>query len=156
MELDTIKNFDLPRYLGKWYEIARFDFRFERGLSGVTAEYSMRRDGKVRVINSGHAGAVDGRLIVAEGKAKPASPDDPQKPGFLKVSFFGPFYTPYYILALGPDYDYALVGGRRRKYLWILSRTPTLPRETIRLLVARAEELGFDTSKLVFPPQAAH
>lgn len=152
-ELETVKNFDLKRYLGKWYEIARFDFRFERGLVAVTAEYTMRRDGKVRVVNSGRRGSPQGRLSQAEGKAKLGAPKDPERPGFLKVSFFGPFYSPYYILDLDPDYRYVLIGGKKRKYLWILSRTPELPQETIRRLVDRAAELGFDTSKLLFTPQ---
>lgn len=154
-KFETVENFDLQKYLGKWYEIARFDFLFERGLCSVTAEYSLRPDGRVRVVNSGRKGSPQGRLSVAEGKAKLGAPDDPRRPGFLKVSFFGPFYTPYYILALDPDYRYVLVGGRKGKYLWILSRTPHLPQETVQQLVARAGELGFDTSKLIFTPQPA-
>ncbi|WP_298061516.1 lipocalin family protein [uncultured Rikenella sp.] len=154
MEYDPIQNFDLKKYLGKWYEIARFDFRFERDMHSVTAEYMMRPDGKVRVVNSGRKEKPGSRLSVAEGKAKLGAPDDPTRPGFLKVSFFGPFYSPYYILALDPDYRYALVGGKKRKYLWILSRTPKLPQKTIRQLIDRADQLGFDTSKLVFTRQS--
>lgn len=150
MEYVTITGFDPKRYLGKWYEIARFDMRFERGLYAVAAEYAMRPDGKIRVVNSGRRGSPQGQLSLAEGKAKLGAPNDPTRPGFLKVSFFGPFYSPYYILALDPDYRYALVGGKKGKYLWILSRTPELPQETIQHLIDRADELGFDTSKLIF------
>ena len=154
MEQDTIQNFDLKRYLGKWYEIARLDNRFERGLYAVTAEYSMRRDGKVRVVNSGRRGAPDGPVSKAEGKAKPGAPDDPRKPGFLKVSFFWIFYSPYYILEIDPDYQYVLVGGKNRKYLWILSRKPTLPQDITRRLIDKARQSGFDTCGLLFTEQS--
>lgn len=154
MEYDTIKGFDLKRYLGKWYEIARFDYRFERDMYAVTAEYSIRSDGKVRVVNSGHKGSPDGKLSLSEGKAKLGAPNDPQKPGFLKVSFFGPFYSPYYILALDPDYQYALVAGKKHKYLWILSRKPELPQDIIQMLIDQAKQQGFETSKLMFTKQS--
>lgn len=154
MEHDTIKNFDLKRYLGKWYEIARFDYHFEKDLYAVTAEYSIRGDGKVRVVNSGHKGSPSGPLSESEGKAKLGDPDNPEKPGYLKISFFGPFYSPYYILAVDPEYQYALVGGKKQKYLWILSRTPTLPQDVTQKLIDRAKLLGFETSKLQFTQQS--
>lgn len=154
MEYETITGFDPKRYLGTWYEIARFDYRFERGLYAVTAEYTQRPDGKIRVVNSGRRGSPDGPTASAEGKAKLGAPKDPVRPGFLKVSFFGPFYSPYYILALDPDYQYALVAGKRHKTLWILSRQPQLSQETTQKLLEVARQQGFDTSKLRFVEQS--
>lgn len=119
----------------------------------MTAEYSIRNDGKVRVVNSGHKGSPAGQLSRSEGKAKLGAPNDPQKPGFLKVSFFGPFYSPYYILALDPNYQYALVAGKKHKYLWILSRKPELPQDIIQMLINQAKQQGFETSKLMFTEQ---
>ena len=153
MEYETITGFDPKRYLGKWYEIARFDYRFERDMYAVTAEYSLRSDGKIRIVNTGRRGSPDGPTVTAEGKAKLGAPKDPVRPGFLKVSFFGPFYAPYYILALDPDYQYALVGGKRQKTLWILSRQPQLSQETTQQLLDVARQRGFDTSKLHFTEQ---
>ena len=153
MEEQVIQGFELSRFLGKWYEIARFEHIFERGMQAVTAEYSIRSDGKVRVINRGHRGAMDGSLAQVVGKAKLGAPKNPNRPGYLKVSFFGPFYTPYYILALDADYRYALVGGKKRKYLWILSREPQLPQDITQGLITKAKELGFDVSRLVFVQQ---
>lgn len=154
MEYDTVKGFDLKRYLGKWYEIARFDYRFEKDLYAVTAEYSIRSDGRVRVVNSGHKGTPDGPVSISEGKAKLGAPNDPQKPGFLKVSFFGPFYSPYYILALDTDYQYALIAGKKHKYLWILSRKPELSQEITQQLIDLAKQQGFETSGLMFTKQS--
>lgn len=154
MKNDTIKYFDLNRFLGKWYEIARLDNRFERNLHAVTAEYTLRKDGKIRVVNSGHKGSPEGPLSMIEGRAKLSAPDDPQHPGALLVSFFWIFYTPYNILEIDPDYQYALIGGKKQKYLWILSRTPELPREIIQKLLTRARIMGFDTSTVLFPQPA--
>ena len=103
----TITVFDLNRYLGKWYEVARYDHAFERGLVGTTAEYSLREDGKIKVLNSGYLDTLDGSYQESIGKAKPNSNG---KPGQLQVSFFGPFYGNYYILDLAPDYSYSVVG----------------------------------------------
>lgn len=153
MEEQVIQGFELSRFLGKWYEIARFEHIFERGMQAVTAEYSIRSDGKVRVINRGHRGAMDGSLAQVVGKAKLGAPKNPNRPGYLRVSFFGPFYTPYYILALDADYRYALVGGKKQKYLWILSREPQLPQDITQGLITKAKELGFDVSRLVFVQQ---
>lgn len=150
---DTVKGFDLKRYLGKWHEIARFDYRFERNLEACTAEYSIRADGLVKVVNSGHKNSPTGTLKTANGKAKLGAPDDPSKPGFLKVSFFWCFYSPYYILALDPDYQYALVAGKNQKYLWILSRTPNLSPATTQMLIDEAKQRGFETSRLLFVKQ---
>lgn len=153
MEYETITGFDPKRYLGKWYEIVRFDYRFERDMYAVTAEYSLRSDGKIRVVNTGRRGSPDGPTVTAAGKAKLGAPKDPVRPGFLKVSFFGPFYAPYYILALDPDYQYALVAGKRHKTLWILSRQPQLSQETTQQLLDVARQRGFDTLKLHFTKQ---
>lgn len=112
----TITAFDLNRYLGKWYEIARYDHAFERNLVGTTAEYSLRDDGMIKVLNSGYLYTLDGKFKESVGKAKP---NKNGKPGQLRVSFFGPFYSNYYILDLAPDYSYSVVGSSSPKYLWI-------------------------------------
>ena len=145
MDLTTIKDFDLERYLGKWYEIARFDHKFERGLVGVTATYSMREDGKIRVINQGFKGTPDGKRSVAEGKAKTT-----KEPGKLRVSFFWIFYADYLILELDDDYQWALIGSSSDKYLWILSRTPKLEDTITKNILDRAKSRGYDTSGLIW------
>ena len=145
---DTVRpvgNFQLERYLGTWYEIARLDHSFERGLSQVSAEYSLREDGGVRVLNRGYK-AKDGKWKEAEGKAYFVQ--DSQT-GFLKVSFFGPFYGSYVIFELDPDYRYAVVSGPDTSYLWILARDRTLDEGLKRDLIARAAARGFDTSGLI-------
>ena len=140
-----ISRLDVQRYLGTWYEIARFDHRFERGLECVTAHYSLRDDGLIRVINRGR-NSHSGKWQHAEGKAQPlSSPAD----GRLKVSFFGPFYSGYNVLSLDEHYQYALISGPNHGYLWILSRTPTLPQERYEALLAEAQAQGFDTSQLL-------
>lgn len=142
-----VTGFELNRYLGKWYEIARLDHSFERGLSRVTAEYSLRDDGGVRVVNRGFASA-DNEWKEAVGKAYFVR--DP-KTGYLKVSFFGPFYGSYVIFELDKaQYQYAFVAGYNRSYLWLLSRTPSVDAELIDRFVRRAGELGFDTDDLIF------
>ena len=145
---DTVRpvgNFQLERYLGTWYEIARLDHSFERGLSQVSAEYSLREDGGVRVLNRGY-NAKDGKWKEAEGKAYFVQ--DPQT-GFLKVSFFGPFYGSYVIFELDPDYRHAVVSGPDTSYLWILSRDKRLDDSLMRDLIAKAATRGFDTSALI-------
>jgi apolipoprotein D and lipocalin family protein len=145
---DTVRpvgNFQLERYLGTWYEIARLDHSFERGLSQVSAEYSLREDGGVRVLNRGYK-AKDGKWKEAEGKAYFVQ--DSQT-GFLKVSFFGPFYGSYVIFELDPDYRYAVVSGPDTSYLWILARDRKLDEGLKRDLIARAAARGFDTSGLI-------
>lgn len=148
VDIEPIAPFDLNRYLGRWYEIARFDHSFERGLSHVTATYSLGENGVVRVEN---AGLKNGVRKVAIGKAKFASPAKTDI-GSLKVSFFGPFYAPYRIILLADDYSYALVTSGE-KYLWVLSRTPTLPIPTIQKILDEAARRGFDTKKLKFISQ---
>lgn len=141
-----VENFHLERYLGKWYEIARLDHSFERGLSHVTAEYSMNPDGSVRVINRGYS-ARDNKWKQAEGKARFVKKSEE---GFLKVSFFGPFYGSYVILELDQrNYSYALVCGPNRSYLWILARSPKMNDEIKKVLVAKAASLGFETGNLI-------
>ena len=144
----AVEDFNLERYLGTWYEIARLDHRFERGLSRVHAEYSMRDDGGVRVINSGYS-QQDGEWERAEGRAYFVDKPDI---GRLKVSFFGPFYGAYNIVALDSEhYTYSMVISSNTSYLWILARQPTLDSEILDQLVATAGELGFDTGSLVYP-----
>lgn len=140
-----VADFNLQSYLGKWYEIGRLDHSFERGLTRVTAEYSLRQDGGVKVINRGFS-EKENRWKEAVGKAYfAAAPDQ----GYLKVSFFGPFYGSYVIFDLDPDYQYSLVCGPDKSYLWILSRTPTMQPEVKKRLIAKAAALGFETSGLI-------
>jgi apolipoprotein D and lipocalin family protein len=146
---NVIKNFELNRYLGTWYEIARFDHSFERGLSNVTANYSLRPDGKVKVINRGFK-TKSNSWSESVGKAKFAGEETI---GSLKVSFFGPFYGAYNIVKLDENYQYALVVSSGTDYLWLLSRTPTIPENIKQQYLDRAKELGLDTSKLIWVKQ---
>ena len=148
--VETVEGFELNRYLGTWYEIARLDHRFERGLSKVTANYSLREDGGVSVRNRGFD-ALQGEWNEAEGKAYFV--DAPDK-GRLKVSFFGPFYGGYNIIELDKKgYEYSMVAGPNRSYLWILAREPRLDAATLDHLVAKAKRLGFSTDDLIFVEQ---
>lgn len=145
-----VSGFELDRYLGTWYEIARLDHSFERGLVGATAEYSLRPDGGVDVMNRGYDPAAK-KWKKAAGRAYfTAGPTV----GALKVSFFRPFYGGYNIIDLAPDYTYAMVAGPGFGYLWILSRTPELPPAVLERLKTRAAGLGFPADKLVFPGPA--
>lgn len=148
MNTETVKELDLNRYLGIWFEIARFDHRFERGLVGATATYSMRDDGKIRVLNQGYKNTLNGELSVAEGKAKLTG-----YPGKLKVSFFWIFYADYFVLELDDEYQWALIGSSSDKYLWILSRTPKLEDNLKNLILHKAAKRGYDTSKLIWVEQ---
>jgi apolipoprotein D and lipocalin family protein len=150
MDMSTIEELDLNRYMGTWYEIARFDHSFERGLEGVSATYSLRPDGKITVINQGYKNSTDGKLKVAKGKARQPDPDDPGK---LEVAFFLFFYADYYILELEQNYRWALIGSSSDKYLWILSRTPLLEKETISEILEKAARRGYDTNKLIWVKQ---
>lgn len=145
-----VEQFNADRYLGKWYEIARLDHSFERGLSRVSATYSLRDDGGIRVINRGYDAQkqqwkeAEGRAYFVEGADR----------GYLKVSFFGPFYGSYIVAELDhAHYQYSLVSGPDKSYLWILSRTPQMNLETQKRLVEKAAALGFDTGKLIFVEQ---
>ena len=144
-----ITSFDLSRYLGTWYEIARFDHSFEKGMSGVTADYFLRDDGKVDVINSGWK---DGDYKVANGKAR--QPEPKKDPAHLEVSFFLFFYSDYNILMLDELYQVALVGSKSQDYLWILSRTPRISNVVKDAFVAEARRRGYDTSKLIWVDQS--
>jgi apolipoprotein D and lipocalin family protein len=150
-KVKPVDNFKLERYLGKWYEIARLDHSFERGLTKVTAEYSMRDDGGVRVLNRGYSVA-DSSWQEAEGKAYFVKEPDQ---GYLKVSFFGPFYGSYIVFELDHEnYQYALVCGPKKSYLWILARTPQIKDDIKNMLMAKAAAAGFDTAKLIFVKHA--
>ena len=142
-----VQGFTLENYLGKWYEIARLDHSFERGLSNVTAEYSLRDDGGVRVINRGFKTARN-KWQEAEGKAYFV---EGTSTGKLKVSFFGPFYGAYNVIALDKEaYQWSLVVGPDTDYLWILSRTPVLDQVIVDQLLSEARSLGFNTEDLIF------
>ena len=143
--LEPVRGFEIDRYLGRWYEIARLDHSFERGLSRVTADYARRDDGGIRVLNRGWDAAA-GKWKEAEGRAYPIDAPDT---GSLKVSFFGPFYGGYHVLALDPDYRWALVAGPSRDYLWILAREPELAPELYARLVAQAADSGFPVEELI-------
>ena len=148
--IHPVKNFDTTRYLGKWYEIARLDHSFERGLSHVTADYSLRQDGGLKVLNRGYKEA-DAKWKEAEGKAYFV---DKKDVGYLKVSFFGPFYGSYIVFDLDQqDYSYSMISGPDKSYLWLLSRTPTMAPALQQRLVEKARGLGFDTSKLIYVKQ---
>jgi apolipoprotein D and lipocalin family protein len=149
-EPKTVEHVDLARYMGKWYEIAKFPQRFEKGLVGVTATYTMRPDGRVQVVNGGYAGDFDGRYRSAKGKAWVVDTGSNAK---LKVSFFWPFAADYWILELGGEYEYAVVGDGSRRYLWILSRTPHMDDKIYNELLGRIKAKGFDISRLEKNPQ---
>jgi apolipoprotein D and lipocalin family protein len=137
---------DLSRYLGRWYEIARYDSGFERDCEGVTAEYSLRPDGMIRVLNICHKGNPEGRVRTAEGKAKIVPGSGNAK---LKVSFFGPFFFgDYWVLDHAEDYSWSIVGEPTGKYLWLLSRAATPAEQVKAALLRRATEIGYDTSML--------
>lgn len=147
----TVDQLDLKRYMGKWYEIARFNHRFERGLVGVTANYTLQPDGTVRVVNAGHVKDLDGRLKKTKGRAKLPNP---HQPGKLKVSFFLWFYSDYYVFNLDEEnYSYALIGSSSDNYLWILSRTPQLSEDILEKLLTDAKNRGYDINKLLWIPQ---
>ncbi len=145
--IKPVENFDANRYLGKWYEIARLDHSFERGLSHISATYSLREDGGINVVNKGYS-AEQKAWEVAEGKAYFVG--DKNK-GHLKVSFFGPFYGSYVVFELDhKNYQYALVTGPDRNYFWLLARIPVIDKELQSELIAKAKAQGFDTDKLIF------
>ena len=143
---EPAKPVDLQRYLGLWYEIARYDARFERNCEAATAEYTARPDGLIRVLNTCREGTPSGRFRSAEGKAKIVPGSGNAK---LKVSFFGPFFSGnYWVLDHSDDYEWSIVGEPSGRYLWILHRDAIPPGETAQRLVERASELGYDTTLL--------
>lgn len=148
--VEPVQGFELDRYLGTWYEIARLDHSFERGLDRVSAEYSLLDGGGVKVVNRGFSVA-EKAWEEAVGKAYFVGGSDE---AYLKVSFFGPFYGSYVVFELDQEnYQYAFVAGPDRSYLWFLSRSPTVSPELMDYFVQRAKELGFDTEKLIFVDQ---
>jgi len=145
--ITAVDGFDVNRYQGTWYEIARLDHRFERGLENISATYTLREDGGIDVLNKGWD-VKAGEWQEAQGKAYFV--EQPDK-GRLKVSFFGPFYGGYNIIDLDKkEYAYSMVTGPDRSYLWILSRTRQLPEATLQALLERAKALGFATDQLIF------
>lgn len=141
----TVKSLDLNRFMGRWYEIARFDHKFERDMEQVTTMYSIGKNGNVKVVNQGLKGT---KWKTSEGKGKLTT-----TPGLLRVSFWGPFYSDYRVMMLAPDYTYALIGGESDKYLWILSRSPQLKDNTLNLILNEATSRGYDTTKLIWVKQ---
>jgi len=146
----AVKPFNKAKYLGTWYEIARMDFKFERNLEKVTATYSLIDNKTIRVDNKGY-NVKDKKWKESIGKAKLAASRDE---GRLKVSFFGPFYAGYNVIAIDLDYRYALVAGNNLNYLWLLSREKTMPKEIKEKYLEQARALGYNTDKLVWTNQA--
>lgn len=145
----TVSEFDLSRYLGVWYEIARYNHSFERGMDNAMAQYILQDDGTVVVLNTAWK---DGQFKLAEGKAK--YPDPEKEPGALKVSFFMFFYSEYNVMMVDEDYTISLVGSKKDNYLWILSRTPEPDQDLLQAVLAEAEARGYDTSKLIWVDQS--
>lgn len=141
-----VENFEVNRYLGTWYEVARFDFRFEKDLDNTSANYTLNTKGNVIVLNSGY-NFVKKEWSKADGLAKFRGD---KNIAALKVSFFGPFYSGYNVIALDENYQYALIAGKSLDYLWILSRTKELPDEIKKEYLKIAEEIGYDTTKLIW------
>lgn len=146
-DIEPVSDFELKPYLGKWYEIARLDHSFERDLTQVTAQYSLREDGGIKVINRGWSEKKQ-QWQSAQGKAYRVSKDDL---AHLKVSFFGPFYGSYIVFELGENYEYAFVSGNTKKYLWLLAREPQVSAALIERFKQQAVQKGFDLDNLVFP-----
>lgn len=142
----AVKPFNKEKYLGKWYEIARKDFKFERNLSNTTAEYSLNENGTIKVNNQGY-NTIKGEWKQAIGKAKFVGEENT---AMLKVSFFGPFYSGYNVLAIDDEYKYALIAGESTKYLWILSREVNIPEEIKDKYLKIAKEIGYNTDDLVW------
>jgi len=147
--ITPITGFQLNDYLGTWYEIARLDHSFERGLDNVTAEYSLREDGGIMVVNRGYSKEAR-RWKEAVGKAYFAREEDE---GFLKVSFFGPFYGSYVVFEIDENYRHAFVTSYKRSYLWLLSRTPTVEPHVMERFKQKTKHLGFDTGELILVDQ---
>jgi apolipoprotein D and lipocalin family protein len=142
----AIETFDKEKYLGKWYEIARLDFKYERDLNNTTAEYSLNKNGTIEVDNKGYH-TKEEKWKQSIGVAKLVGDENI---GMLKVSFFRPFYGGYNIIAIDPDYKYALVAGSSLKYLWFLSRDTTMPEETKNKYLKIAEDIGYTTADLIW------
>lgn len=143
--LEVVDSVDLERYLGRWYEIASYPAWFQKNCTAVTADYSLREDGLIEVINSCRKKTLDGKLKQSKGRAKVVDETTNAK---LKVSFFGPFWGPYWIIDLDPEYRWAVVGAPSRKYLWILSRTPQMDQTVYDEIVSRLPAKGYDPEGL--------
>jgi apolipoprotein D and lipocalin family protein len=144
--LEAVPFVDLTRYIGQWYEISRYPHRFQEGCVGSRATYSMREDGKIAVLNECYEGSFSGKLRNAKGTAKVV---DKKSNAKLEVSFFWPFSGDYWIIDLGKDYEYAVVGHPARTYLWILSRTRKMDEKLYKEILERLEAKGYDTTKLI-------
>ncbi|MEK7718748.1 MAG: lipocalin family protein [Bacteroidota bacterium] len=145
----TARNLDIQRYLGTWYEIGRYQHSFEKDLVGVTATYTLRENGKIEVLNRGYYKELDGKLKVANGKAKLTN-----QPGKLRVSFFLFFYADYNVLELDKEgYQWALIGSSTPNYLWILARTPSISDELYLEILKKAKKRGYDLQKIYKVPQ---
>ena len=145
-----VTGFELNKYLGTWYEVARLDHSFERGLSQITAQYSLREDGGVAVVNRGYL-SEEKKWKQAEGKAYFVNTTDE---GYLKVSFFGPFYGSYVVFELDKqDYQYAFISGPDTDYLWLLSRTPTVSKAVMDKFITMSAQRGFDTQAIIYVEQ---
>ena len=145
----TVKEFNLSRYLGVWYEIARYDHSFERGMDNTMAQYILQDDGTVVVLNTGWK---NGKFKLAEGKAKYKDPAGDS--GHLRVSFFLFFYSDYNVMMVDENYQISLVGSKAEKYLWILSRTPVPDPDLLRMVLEEARQRGYDTSQLIWVDQS--
>jgi apolipoprotein D and lipocalin family protein len=143
---------DLNRYMGVWYEIARFPFLVQEGCYGTTATYTLRPGGTVTVVNRCRKDSFDGKESVAEGTARIVDATTNAK---LSVTFFWPFSGDYWIVELGKDYEYAVVSVPSRKYLWILSRAPLMPEAMYRGILDRLQASGYDITRLIRTPQRA-
>ncbi len=148
-EVQPVTNFDIERYTGKWYEIARLDHFFERGLSNVIAEYQLQEEGKLSLINRGYS-IKKNKIKETDGKAYLAKSENI---GHLKVSFFGPFYSHYIIFELDDNYQYAFVADKKAKYLWLLSRTPQVSEKVKELFITQIQTFGIDSSLLIWVDQ---
>jgi apolipoprotein D and lipocalin family protein len=144
-ELETVARVDLSRYLGTWYDIASFPQRFQRGCTGTTATYTLRGDGQIDVLNRCRRGSLTAQESLAKGRARVVDRTTNAK---LKVSFFRPFWGDYWIIDLGPNYEYAVVGHPSRDYLWILSRTPTMDGAVYEGILGRLREQGYEVQRL--------
>lgn len=149
-ELITVEYVDINRYLGKWYEISKYPNRFEKNCFGVTAEYSLRLHENIKVVNSCKKGSLEGKEKSITGKAWVQDKTTNAK---LRVQFFWPFSSAYWIIDLGKNYEYAVVGHPKRKFLWILSRVPEIDKKTYSEILKRISEQGYDINKIEMTPQ---
>jgi len=147
--ISVVKNFDAKAYQGQWYEIARFDFKHEKDLKNVTANYTLNEDGSIEVVNKGY-NYVKNKWEESKGKAKF---NGSNKEGALKVSFFGPFYGGYNVVEMDPAYENVLVFGENTDYIWILSRQKTIPNHVKDKFLAKAKAAGYDLNRLVWTEQ---